>query len=665
MEAGVEFERRVESVLAAAARAARLLQPADAATPAERSVHPERPEHGRAQRLARALHLTTDEVDLVWTAVARAVDPRVAPELRAVFGNDARAGVSLAQQIALAALSAERSRALLATLDPRHPLRAHGLLIPAAPGEEPYDVHARWTVPMRLWSFLRGDDRLDPAVSPVGCVVTPPGAPRLSAAQHELLARLRGWLAAPEPTTIVLEGAGGSGRRTAVALAAAPRTVIAIDFARIPARRAEAVLFALRREVLLLDAVPVLANLDELWSRLAPGDETGLALSAIIEAMAGPVVVTTSTPGIDLHAAARMGLRTRWPLPDVATRRELWGHAVHDALEPAALDLVAIRYEMGAGGIHDAARSATHRAQQRGEPHPALPDIVAGVQDNIAERLGELAQRVEVRQEWSELALSPDTHDDVRALIGRIRHAHRVLDGWGFRRKLARGTGVAALFSGPPGTGKTMVAGLIARELQLELYQVDLSQIVSKWVGETEKQLARVFEAAEAGHALLLFDEADALFAKRSTDVKSAVDRYANLEVNYLLQRVESFGGVVILTTNLDTSIDPALRRRLASHVVFNAPDLEERRQIWKSMLATGRRGRRRPRSRRARRGVRGHDWREHPECRTFGGIPRGRRRPDHRCQPPAACGPRRVPRHGTCPEPVSTVVPGRDGNGR
>src|SRR5690606_29330749 len=165
-------------------------------------------------------------------------------------------------------------------------------------------------------------------------------------------------------------------------------------------------------------------------------------------------------------------------------------------------------------------RAAAQRASHRGAPRPELADVTAGVQDNIAERLGELARRVSVQQHWSELVLVPETHDDVRALIGRIRHAHFVLEEWGFRKKLARGTGVAALLSGPPGTGKTMVAGLIARELQLELYQVDLSRIVSKWVGETEKQLAKVFEAAEAGHALLLFDEADALFGQRSSEMK-------------------------------------------------------------------------------------------------------------------------------------------------
>jgi SpoVK/Ycf46/Vps4 family AAA+-type ATPase len=150
---------------------------------------------------------------------------------------------------------------------------------------------------------------------------------------------------------------------------------------------------------------------------------------------------------------------------------------------------------------------------------------------------------------------------------------------------MPRGMGVAALFSGPPGTGKTLVAGLIARELELELYQVDLSKIVSKWVGETEKQLAKVFDAAEAGHVLLLFDEADALFGQRSTEMKGATDRYANLEVNFLLTRIETFNGVTILTTNLDSAIDKALKRRLAAHVVFQAPDDDERARLWERLL--------------------------------------------------------------------------------
>jgi len=198
-----------------------------------------------------------------------------------------------------------------------------------------------------------------------------------------------------------------------------------------------------------------------------------------------------------------------------------------------------------------------------------------------------LATRIEVTQTWDDAVLPEDTRDQVHGLVARLRHAHLVLERWGYRAKLARGTGVAALFSGPPGTGKTMCAGLIAKELDLELYQVDLSQVVSKWVGETEKQLAKVFDGAEAGHALLLFDEADALFGQRSTETKGATDRYANLEVNFLLQRIESFGGITILTTNLDTAIDKALKRRLAAHIVFATPDEEERAALWARLTHT------------------------------------------------------------------------------
>ena len=210
--------------------------------------------------------------------------------------------------------------------------------------------------------------------------------------------------------------------------------------------------------------------------------------------------------------------------------------------------------------------------------------IRAGVGAEVQERFGDLATRVKVSQTWADLVLPPDTLDDITAFVSRAAQTATVYDSWGFRDKMQRGLGLAALFSGPPGTGKTMVAGLIANDLDLDLYQVDLSQVVSKWVGETEKQLGRIFDAASMGHALLLFDEADALFAKR-TEVKSSNDRYANLEVNYLLQRIEAFSGVAILTTNLETSVDPAFKRRLAVEIPFYAPEVGERERLWRAML--------------------------------------------------------------------------------
>ena len=199
--------------------------------------------------------------------------------------------------------------------------------------------------------------------------------------------------------------------------------------------------------------------------------------------------------------------------------------------------------------------------------------------------LGSVATKVDVSQTWEDLVVPDETGRTIAELVDQLRHRSTVLGRWGFSRKLGKGLGTTALFSGEPGTGKSMVAGLIARELGLELYQIDLSRVLSKWIGETEKNLAKVFDAAETGHVVLLFDEADALIGKRTTDVKNANDRYSNIETNYILQRLEAFHGVAILTSNLESSIDPALSRRLSFELRFPFPDEEQRAEIWRRML--------------------------------------------------------------------------------
>jgi SpoVK/Ycf46/Vps4 family AAA+-type ATPase len=174
--------------------------------------------------------------------------------------------------------------------------------------------------------------------------------------------------------------------------------------------------------------------------------------------------------------------------------------------------------------------------------------------------------------------------DSMTEFLARMRMHRQVFEDWGMTRVASTGRGITALFQGPPGTGKTMVAGALARELGIELYRVDLSRVMSKWIGETERNLGNVFSAAEESQAIILFDEADSLFGKR-TEVKSSNDRFANLEVNYLLQRLDSFFGIAILTTNLGTSIDPAFKRRLAFRVHFPIPDEEQREQLWRAHL--------------------------------------------------------------------------------
>lgn len=199
-------------------------------------------------------------------------------------------------------------------------------------------------------------------------------------------------------------------------------------------------------------------------------------------------------------------------------------------------------------------------------------------------QLGELAQRIEPQANWADLVL-PDAQIETLRNIGRhIRQRMKVYDTWGFAGKSVRGLGVSALFAGVSGTGKTMAAEVLANDLSLELYRIDLSQVISKYIGETEKNLRRVFDAAEESSAILLFDEADALFGKRS-EVKDSHDRYANVEISYLLQRMEAYRGLAILTTNMKEALDQAFLRRLRFVIQFPFPDLPQRTEIWKRVF--------------------------------------------------------------------------------
>ncbi len=551
----------------------------------------------RHARLASALGLSAEEVELLWAAVAVSSDPRIQPHAILLGGTEARRGLTLPLFVTLMALGSAQARRLTLSLGPGHQLFRHHLLGWADETSAP--AARALAVPPRVSAFLAGDDTPDEALASAGGrVVTPPEL-HFDDPQRAAMKRIQQAFAASggsdaavageEAVLLAVEGPVGSGRRTAITTLAnaAGREVVALDVRRLPpsVEALERAVIALRRECLLTGAVPLIAEVDDLNS---DGENATRmrALARAIDDTPGLVALTTGQPGIDFGSHRRL-LRVTWPVPDTTTRHALWGQALASDAAPLGgdLDMVAHRYRLGAGGVRRAVETARLIAQARDGQALGLRDLIEGVRNNIAERLGGLATRVEVRQSWEDLVLAPDTLDQVHALVARVRHAHQVFERWGFHRKMPRGVGVAGLFSGPPGTGKTMVAGLIARDLDLELYQVDLSKVVSKWVGETEKQLGKIFEAAEAGHALLLFDEADSLFAKRTADVKSATDRYANLEVNYLLQRIESFGGITILTTNMDTSIDPALRRRLAANIVFWSPDLQERITLWRRLL--------------------------------------------------------------------------------
>jgi hypothetical protein len=244
--------------------------------------------------------------------------------------------------------------------------------------------------------------------------------------------------------------------------------------------------------------------------------------------------------------------------------------------------LLAGQFNLNAATIRQIGRSAlTDPNLQSPSPIPQLWDACL---TNTRPRLDQLAQRIDPKATWDEIVLSDELAGLLRQIAIQVRHRNTVYDAWGFREKMSRGLGLSALFAGESGTGKTMAAEVLANELELNLYRIDLSAVVSKYIGETEKNLRRLFDAAEDGGVILFFDEADALFGKR-TEVKDSHDRYANIEVNYLLQRMEAYRGLAILATNRKSALDAAFLRRLRFVVNFAFPDLAQRRAIWQRIL--------------------------------------------------------------------------------
>lgn len=275
-------------------------------------------------------------------------------------------------------------------------------------------------------------------------------------------------------------------------------------------------------------------------------------------------------------------------VPSAGRRVEIWNELLkqYEALDDdITVDELANRYRFTPGQIETALNFAQFesigRAAQSGL---SRSDMITGCRMSSNRKLTELAKRIENRFTWDDLVLSENLTAQVRGVVRAYRQIHLFFEGWDFEKRFQYGKGVSALFGGASGTGKTMAASVIATELDLELYKIDLSRVVSKFIGETEKNLARIFKEAETSNAILFFDEADALFGKRS-EVKDAHDRHANIEINFLLQQMEEYDGLTILATNLSQNIDDAFTRRLQFIINFTKPKVAERERIWRGMF--------------------------------------------------------------------------------
>jgi SpoVK/Ycf46/Vps4 family AAA+-type ATPase len=265
--------------------------------------------------------------------------------------------------------------------------------------------------------------------------------------------------------------------------------------------------------------------------------------------------------------------------PDAVEQRELWITALGARATElnGTLEVLAGQFRLSAETIRAIAEDMRISRDEPGELWEACRSTGRRRLDDLAERLRPAAQ-------WDDLVLPEAQLTVLRQIAAHLRQRVRVYDDWGFAARDGRGLGVSALFTGESGTGKTLAAEVLANELGLDLYRIDLSAVVSKYIGETEKNLRRVFDAAEDSGAILLFDEADALFGKRS-EVKDSHDRYANIEVSYLLQRMEAYRGLAILTTNMKAALDRAFQRRLRFIVQFPFPDASLREAIWRRVF--------------------------------------------------------------------------------
>ncbi|MFN6485360.1 MULTISPECIES: ATP-binding protein [unclassified Nostoc] len=293
-------------------------------------------------------------------------------------------------------------------------------------------------------------------------------------------------------------------------------------------------------------------------------------------------------------ATGAIGLITvSFTVPESSQRRDCWQthlQAAQISIEDKELDVLSDRFLLTPDQIADAVATAynTARWQQidsiKEKPLPSFLNLCSAARAQSGHDLATLARKIEPKYTWDDIVLHPNQITQLQDICKEAEYRNLVHQKWGFADKLSLGKGLNVLFSGSSGTGKTMAAEVIAHQLQLDLYKIDLSQIVSKYIGETEKNLNRIFTAATNSNAILFFDEADALFGKRS-EVQDARDRYANIEVGYLLQKMEEYEGIAILTTNLRSNIDPAFERRLRFIIEFLLPDTKNRHLIWQKIF--------------------------------------------------------------------------------
>jgi rhodanese-related sulfurtransferase len=522
----------------------------------------QRGEAVRLRQLARAADLADLDVEFLVTALAPDIDSRF-ERLYGYLNDDVtrrRATIGLVLELAGVPCTSASARARLA---PGRPLLDQQLVIL---DDASCPVLSRGLrVPDRVTSHLLGDDACDPGLTDVVCQLRPYDCP------------IATQLALALGRDVRLVYIRDHGRRSAAAAAAAAlqgsgRPVLGLDFSRASSSEVDGLVPIAGREALLRGAGLVAGPVDGLNS---------LSVTVLRRLSDLPVpVLLYGEATWDPRWSLQVPLQVDAPVLGNADRIRIW-HSELDGL--VEVGSAPVHLLLGPEQIARAVRAA-RLSSVLGDRRAGSAPLLSGAREQNAAGLERLARRIEPAVGWPDLVLPPAVTGQLRELAARARNRDQVLTDWRMRPGGGRGRGITALFAGDSGTGKTMSAEVIAGELGLDLYTIDLATVVDKYVGETEKNLERIFTEAGGVNAVLLFDEADAVFGKRS-EVRDAHDRYANIESAYLLQRMESFDGLAVLATNLRANIDDAFTRRLDAIVDFPVPAADLRRTLWEQCL--------------------------------------------------------------------------------
>jgi SpoVK/Ycf46/Vps4 family AAA+-type ATPase len=533
--------------------------------------------------------LSDAETDLLLVALAPELETRYETVYAYLQNDVTRKRPSVELALELICRGAQEKLAARRLLSPEAPLRHHRLL---TLGEETYDRE-----PTMLRRFLKLDDAVlrfvlgqHPAagaalrwVRPGESVPELSTSPETGRALDTLVQALQRSGAAH--SIVHLEGTPDAPLEpAAIALGSAlDRPLLITSITHLAAGPEAAATLA--RDAVLWRALPVVRidappEQEAERARLAAAESHLWA--ALREAGLGAVVLSTEDGLRRLPADFRLW-RVAVTVPDFADRRALWEAALPGRIDVTDAERLADMFPFGAGKVRQAVGLAHTRAALRhpADPAPQFADLMQAARALATPNLQRYAVTVPPLHGWDDIVLPEDRKQQLRSVAARVTNRALVQRDWGFGAKLTRGRGLAVLLSGPPGTGKTMASEIIAAELALDLFQIDLSTVMSKYIGETEKQLAAIFAEAEQGQCILFFDECDSVFGKR-TDVKDAHDYYANTQVNYLLQRLEQYEGIVLLATNFARNIDEAFLRRLHDSIDFPFPDEAAREQIWR-----------------------------------------------------------------------------------